>query len=154
MKKLLTILLMIVLSFNIQAQTNTFDEVCAALIFNISRYVEWGAISDDFEIVVINQPKIADNLKKYFSSRKINGATVKIIQDKNSRTDFSGVEMLISHKKIKQENLLTIDINETNGIVNLVEEDGKIKMKIRKSSVDQSGLKMSSSLTTMVEIIE
>jgi hypothetical protein len=155
MKKIVISLLFLLLVLKgYSQQTNNFDDVCGALIFNVSRYVVWESVSGDFEIVVIHQSKIADNLKKYFTGRKINGADVKIIEDKSSRNDFSGVELLISHKKIEQPNLLTIDINGINGIVNFVEENGKVKLKVRKESLEKNGLKMSSALTSMVEIIE
>lgn len=131
------------------------EEAYSALIFTMSRYVEWETVDGNFDILVLNNSKIAEQMKKYYASKKVNGASVNIIEDKNGRTDFAGIEMLITNRKsIVQDNLLTININDVNGIINFVEEDGKIKIKIKKSLADKSKLKISNQLISIVQIIE
>lgn len=142
-------------SFAINAQ-NTVDEANAALIYNIAKYVDWSAVNDaSFDIVVVNQPKLFAALKTYYSKKVINGKAVTLILDKTNRTDFTGSEIVISgNKKITGENILTINMSGRNAIANLVQENEKIKIKINKNLADKNNVKISSSLLSIVEIIE
>jgi len=134
---------------------NTVDEAYSMLITNVNKYVQWEKVDGSFDILVLNNSNLAKNLKKFYGGKKIAGQDVVVSEDKNSRTDYSGIEVLISnHKAATQDNLLTFNLNDTNAIINLVQEDEKMKIKIRKHSADNNKIRISSALTSISKIID
>jgi hypothetical protein len=154
--KILSILLVLFLgSFAVNAQTMNTEEAHAALIYNISKYVEWSNVDGSFDIVVINQPALFEQLKKYYTNKVIAGKGVTLSLDKTNRTDFTGYEIVISNnKKIFGDNILTINTSSTNGIANFVNVNDKVKIKVNKNLAESSKLKIANSLLSIVEIIE
>lgn len=134
---------------------NNLDEAYGVLIVNSIKYVQWENIDGDFDILIINHPVIAQYMKKFYINKLINGKRVNVIEDKNNRYDFTGIELLISSRKFAiQSNLLTINLGEINGIINLVPEGEKVKFKIRKHDAELNKLKISNSLTSIAQVID
>lgn len=156
MKKLITLLFCLVAAVSSYAQANnSVEEVESMMISSITRYIEWSQVSGDFNIAVVNKPIIAKHLTKYFANRKIQGTNVIVSELPKNATNFDGVEILVSSRlHVSQENLLTINIDNTNAIMNIVQEDDKVKIKIRKAMAVENKLKISSALANMIQIID
>ncbi len=156
MKKLFLIIAGLFVSLIGYSQSfNSVDEAYSMLITNVTKYVQWENIDGNFDILVLNNSNLAKHLKKFYVGKKIAGKDVVVSEDKNNRSDYNGIEVLIStHKAATQDNLLTFNLNDTNAIINLVQEEEKMKIKIRKHSADNNKLKISSSLTSISKIID
>ena len=156
MKRILVLLVMLIgFSFAKGQSFNSVDEARAMIISNIVKYAQWESVNGDFDILVLNNHELASYLKKIYANKKIHEVPVNIIEDKNTRTDFTGIEVLISGKKaMVQDNLLTFNFDNTNAIVNLVLVEDKIKLTIRKPDLVQNKLKMSSSIMSIAKVIE
>lgn len=156
MKRLVFLLVMLIgFSFAKAQSFNSVDEARAMIISNIVKYAQWETVSGDFDILVLNNHELASHLKRIYANKKIHEVSVNIIEDKNTRTDFAGIEVLVSGRKSAiQDNLLTFNFENTNAIVNLVLIDDKIKLSIRKTDLAQNKLKMSSSIMSIAKVIE
>lgn len=138
-------------------QQKTKEEVHAALIFNITKYVNWENINGNFEIVVLNSTKTADELKKYYANRLIGGQKVTVLSLTGKKTlNYIGAEVIISdHEEIFAENCLSINTNGKNGVINFsTDSTGKIKILLKKGLADNAHLKISSQLLSIVEVID
>lgn len=148
-------MLLTILPVLASAQVSTKEEAYAGMLFSISRYVVWERIEGDFDILILGQPKLAAQMKTLYANRKVGDAKVNIIEDKTTRTDFRGIEMLISTNKAPLElNLLTVNLDNTKAIVNFVQEGGKIKVKIRKNDGEKVRLRFSNNLLQIVQQID
>lgn len=138
------------------AQTfNSTEEAYSVLVVNVVKYVQWETIDGDFDIVVLNNTRVAEYMKKHYAGKMISGKKVNVIEDKASRTDFKGIEMVVSTRKsVYQDNLLTFNLGDTKGIINLVPEDDKIRFKIRKFDAQRNKIKISSSLISISKVID
>lgn len=159
MKKLLiaalTLAIVSVLTYESKAQGQSAEEIESMMISSMVRYMEFQPITGtSVNVVVVNQPVIFKYVSKYFANRKIQGIPVVVIQG-NGKTPTEGVNVLISKRgHVVQDNLLTVNIDNTDGIMNLILEDDKVKVKIRKTLATENKIKISSSLTSMITIID
>lgn len=156
MKRIFLLLVMLVGVIFAKAQSfNNIDEARAMIISNIVKYAQWETINGNFDILVLNNHELASHLKRIYANKKFHEVPVNIIEDKNNRSDFIGIEVLITGRKsVIQDNLLTFNFENTNAIVNLVLVEDKIKLTIRKPDLIQNKMKMSSSIMSIAKVID
>jgi hypothetical protein len=171
-KKILLVLL-VPISFNVQAQKYSEYEVKAAYLEKFTRFVEWpdSAFMKDvgkpFIIGILGETPFNSILKKTYAKQKIKNKQVEIRYVSDLK-DIDGCNMLyISHSLYKQIDqitsyiknrpILTVcdDIRYKNKGIQIILflEGNHVYFEIEQDAVNQSGLYMNSLLLTMSKTI-
>lgn len=163
MKKLILIAsVFFMLNGIVNAQVSKFQ---AMYIYNFSRMVEWPDAykTGNFEIGVIGNNNLTDELKNFTSNKKAGNQTISVV-DFNNIEDIqkchilfigSGMEKKFNDIYSKTNGHNTLIISEKS---NLIDEgaaisftviDGKLKYYLNSENAKNKGLKVSSSLENM-----
>ena len=150
----------------------TEQEVKAALIFNIARFVEWPATafaspSAPLVVAIIGQDDVGDALQLMLQHKSINGhpLEVRLVSTADearkchvlyiANSARGSVDALL--QALHGANTLTIaDIShfaERGGHVNLVLKDQHVRMLVNPTTVESSHLKISSKLLSLAQIV-
>lgn len=79
MKKYSIIFFLIFASLNAWSQTTNY-QVHSLFVLNIAKYSTWPGEVTDLTIAVYGKSKIVDELNKLVAGKKVNGATIKVVQ--------------------------------------------------------------------------
>jgi hypothetical protein len=170
MKKIITILL-ILLSFNNFAQNPQLAKYKAMFTLNFIRYIGWpeAATKGDFIIGVLNDKDIAQFLQQKSAGKKFGyqNIVVKTFRKVDDITDcqilfFSDKQSFSKHaetvkQKLNGKNSLIITNTEgatkKGAMINFVIRGGKLKFEISQSNAEAFGIKFSSSLMSLSNVI-
>jgi hypothetical protein len=170
MKKIITILL-ILLSFNNFAQNPQLAKYKAMFTLNFIRYIGWpeAATKGDFIIGVLNDKDIAQFLQQKSAGKKFGyqNIVVKTFKKVDDITDcqilfFSDKQSFSKHaetvkQKLNGKNSLIITNTEgatkKGAMINFVIRGGKLKFEISQSNAEAFGIKFSSSLMSLSNVI-
>ncbi len=166
MKK--TLVLMLAISLSTLAIAQNY-KVHTVFMYSFTRYVQWPAEYNqgDFEILVLGDSPILDELKEMAKSRKAGDRTIKVTKI-NSPSDIKKCNMLfLSDSKAGQLDkvLNTVGtqsillVSESNGAgmqgsdINFVIKDGKLAFELNQAAVSKKNLKVSTELTRLAILL-
>jgi hypothetical protein len=156
--------LLIFLTFTTKAQNYKLYNV---FMFSFTRYVQWPEESNkgDFEIAVLGDSPIYDELKAMAEIKKVGTRTIKVTKVK-SVADLKKTHMLfVSKNKLdamediaaKLGQAPTLIITEQPGTkksgINFFEKAGKLAFELNNTSLTDHGLRASSELTRIAVLI-
>lgn len=165
--KRLAIALCILFSFpdELSAQERQLDEVYSMMVFNFTKYVQWPDFAEPGEFVigvignndVYNQLNASYNgkprgkktyvIKKFTNAAEVTACHVLYI-DKSKSHEFEAVNAKIQGKP-------TLVITDKSGLgnkgsgINFKTVDNKLKFELNQKVLENSNLKVSSTLTSM-----
>lgn len=169
MKKLSAIifaLLMIVGTVNANdKEERPMHELHSMLVFNFLKYIEWpeNAKGGKFTIAVIGDQDVYESLKALYSSRKISGMSVEIMNyGSEAEVNHAHLVFLSAAKsnefdalKSKFDGKSTLLITDKNGLgkkgscINFKLVGGKLKFEINEEAINNANLKVSNQLMAM-----
>ncbi len=138
----------------------------ASCIFNFSRYVNWpaDAKSGDFNIAVVGDKKVFDELQTLVTGRTVGTQAMKVSFFKSvaELSGFNHIVYLSSWNNKDYGKLLTkisgkstLMVAEQEGMIrsgagfDFVSVDGYMKFEMDKSNIEKAGLQVSSALEKM-----
>jgi hypothetical protein len=170
MKKLLISVMLMLVSFGMYAQERPINEIHAAFIFNITKYVVWSNEADGKSLFVIGIMGDQDLYKsasqwyngKNKAGKKIEVKTLKNFDDiygcdliyyaGNSGSEFDKIKIAVNGQPI----LLVTDrigFGKKGAGVNLPLVDGKITIELNMTTLNAGSFKVSSLLSSIAKII-
>ena len=157
-----TVVIMMLLVINSAlAQKEKYQSI---FIYNFSKYVKWPSDQGGkFVIGVLGNSPILKNLQDMAESKKVNGMSIEVkkIQTAESMKDCnilyitSGESNKIDEVVTATQNLPVLIVTDKPGLaikgaaINFVEIDGKIKFELNQKNVEDRGMKVSSSLSSL-----
>jgi hypothetical protein len=155
------------------AQELVTDEyqVKAAFLYNFAKFVEWPsgtpARSSSIAICVLGQNPFGRVLEDTVSGKTVDGKTfvVRRVSDGKSAA-FCQILFVSSSERAHLESMLgelraghVLTVGETDtfidegGIINLKLDNGKVQIQINVNAADQAGVRISSKLLSLAQII-
>lgn len=163
--------LFVLTTIGVYAQDAELAKYKAMFTLNFIRYIGWpeSAKVGDFVIGVVKDAALTEQLNAQVVGKKFGAQTIYIREFKSvdeitkcqilyfsDNQSFSKNAALVKQKTGTKDVLL---ITETEGaielgsMINFVVRDNKLKFELSSSNADKSGLKFSSSLTTLSNAI-
>ena len=168
-KNLIVAIIGLLLSASLFAQevkVVSLPKYYASCIFNFSRYVNWpaDAKSGDFNIAVVGDKKVFEELQTLASGRTVGTQAMKVSFYKNV-TEINGFTHIVylsawnnkDYGKLitKISGKSTLVVAEQEGMIrsgagfDFVTVDGYMKFEMDKSNIEKAGLQVSSALEKM-----
>jgi len=167
MKKALVVFLFAVVGFT-QAQAQNY-KLHPLYIFSFTRYIQWPESYNqgDFEIDVLGDSPIIEELNKMAQAKKVGDRVIKVVKI-NSVSDIKKCNMLYipSSKsgqlaeimaKVGTQSILVI--SEDPGLaakgsnINFVMKDGKLAFELNQAAIAKQNMKVSNKLTRLAILI-
>ncbi len=140
----------------------------AAFIYNFTKYIDWDlANQDEFIIGVIGSHPIIESLKEIAASKTVNDKKIVILYfSKPNDITFCNILFISSATPYSLASILsktdkrTITVSEENGFAeqgtafNFKIENDKLKFEANVKSIIATGLKASSQLLKLAEIVD
>lgn len=159
-----------------QASAGSLDEnqLKAAYLYNFARYVEWPkdahASSDSaLEIGVVGSTAVSDLLKKTVKGKTIGDRNLKVVRfdsavdAKTSHIlfvagDRSADELKAAIKGLAGTHVFVVadadGFAKDGGIANFIISDSRVKFAINENAAKKAGLKVSSKLLRLAELVD
>ena len=144
-------------------------QVKAFFLYNFARYVEWpaqalGPGKDPIVICVLGRDPFGAALQQAISGKAIDGRSLVIHELRELRPGcnchilFVGAsERKLSPSALKASGVLTVgetpEFLKDGGVINFKLEDGKVRFEINVAAADQQGLRISSKLLSLAEVV-
>jgi hypothetical protein len=166
MKKTL-VLFLFVLGFSVSHAQNY--KLHSLFIFSFTRYVQWPETHSqgDFEIVVLGETPLVDELKTMAQAKKVGDRNIKITKI-NTIADLKKCNILFipSAKSSQIAEILTkvnaqpiLVVTEETGLgakgsnINFITKDGKLAFELNQTTVTKQNLKVSNELSRLAILI-
>lgn len=167
MKKLILMLIMFLVSYNITSNNIdpknkdfSIDEAYMLFIFNFTKYIENPVKTGTYNITIIGNNKLYTLMKGKFEGFKTSsGQIIKVVEhNKIDNIPESRILFISSIKKSNVESviinikntLIITDMSKTKGsCINFILIDNKLKFQISKRTCLEQNLKVSSQLSSM-----
>ncbi len=144
-------------------------KVHTVFMYSFSRYVQWPPeySQGDFEILVLGDSPIVDELKEMAKTRKAGDRTIKVTKI-NSSSDIRKCNMLfVPDSKSNQlgkvistvgsQSILVISESDGAGLqgsdINFVIKDGKLAFELNQAAVTKKELKVSIELSRLAILL-
>jgi len=138
-------------------------------IFSFTRYIQWPDTysGGDFEILVMGDSPIVDELKSMAQAKKVGDRTIKVTRI-NTPSEIRKCNILfipasksaqISEVlgKVTSQSILVITeepgLAEKGSNVNFIIKDGKLAFELNQSATSKQGLKISNELSRLAILI-
>jgi hypothetical protein len=150
----------------------TEQEVKAALIFNITRFVEWPTSAfrspgAPLVVAILGQDDVSDVLGKMLLRKTVNGHTLEVrrVRSEEEARECQVLYVASSEKRrvnaivktLSGGSTLTVaDIEhfaEQGGHVNLVVEDQRVRLFVNPRTVRESHLSISAKLLSLAQLV-
>ncbi|WP_448218476.1 YfiR family protein [Endozoicomonas sp. 2B-B] len=144
------------------------DKVKTAIVYKITKFVSWPKKKQSLTLCIIGEGSINSELVKINRKSSMGRRLSVTRKDLNAPVDklcdilyIHSIDQASSSKMTRSLNgkpILTISdgrsFAEQGGLIGLARKGKKINFTINKSSVDKSGLKISSQLKSLAKVIE
>ena len=144
------------------AQESSIYRLQSLFLYNFTKHVKWENESSAFTIGIYGSPAAFSEIKSNLESKIVWGKNINVIQI-NSAADVSTCNIAYLPKSNKKKivdllssadfsNTLVVtedDMMDDGAAISFVFEQSNMKFKISKAKIEQSGLKVSSSLLSM-----
>lgn len=141
----------------------------SVFIYSFTRYVQWPDTYNqgDFEILVLGDSPIFEELKAMAQAKKVGDRVIKVTKIK-AASEIRKCNMLflpaaksaaISEvmEKINTQSILVVSEEAGLGIkgsdINFIVKDGKLAFELNQASLNKQGLKVSNELTRLAILI-
>jgi hypothetical protein len=167
MKKALIIVFFVVINLiRVEGQNYKMHSV---FIYSFTRYVQWPEPYNqgDFEILVLGDSPIVEELKAMAQAKKVGERTIKVTKI-SSPTEIRKCNMLFLAAsnsalitevvdKVNTRSILIVSEEPGLGVkgsdINFITKDGKLAFELNQSSVNRQGLKVSNELSRLAILI-
>ncbi len=149
------------------------QQVKAAYLFNFARYVDWpssvyGAASDPLRICVLGDDDFMDIARSSVGNRKIEERSVSV-ESRSGVAESSSCQILFitsEQSRLEQDvvaglakrSVFTVSDSDgfarSGGVANFVRVGNKIRFEITRNSAERAGLKLSSKLLRIAQVVE
>ena len=163
-----TLVLLILLSILNLGQAQNY-KLHSLFIFSFTRYVQWpDAYNEgDFEIVVLGDSPLVDELRSMAQAKKVGDRTIKVTKI-NSVNEIGKCHILfITPSKSAQIGEILTKVNTKpvllvteepglgakGSIINFIIKDGKLNFELNQSAVSRQNLKVSNELSRLAILI-
>jgi hypothetical protein len=166
MKKTFVLIVFFLTSFTGFAQNYKLHTL---FIFSFTRYVQWPEAYNqgDFEIVVLGDCPVIEDLKAMAQAKKVGDRTIKVTRI-NSPAEIRKCNILFVPTtksaqlpeilaKVNTQSILVV--TEENGLgikgsnINFIMKDGKLAFELNQTSVTRQNLKVSTELSRLAILI-
>lgn len=163
-------------SFALPAGSETLDEtqLKAAYLYNFARYVEWpdsahASANSELEIGVIGDGRVLALLKKTVVGKTIGERGLRVVNFESSSQGRKSHILFVAGKRSAAELERTIQtlkgthvfvvaeaegFAERGGIANFIVADSRVRFAINKNAAREAGLKVSSKLLRLAELVD
>lgn len=141
----------------------------SVFIYSFTRYVQWPDAYNqaDFEILVLGDSPILEELKAMAQAKKVGDRTIKITKI-NVPADIRKCNMLFLAaerseqiaevmEKVNTQPILVVSEEAGLGVrgsdINFIMKDGKLAFELNQTSINKQGLKVSIELTRLAILI-
>lgn len=141
----------------------------SVFVYSFTRYVIWPEAysSGDFEITVLGDSPIIEELKTMAQAKKVGDRAIKVTKI-SSPAEIKKCNMLFVSasksalipevmEKIATQSILVISEEEGAGLkgsdINFIVKDGKLAFELNQASVSRQGLKVSNELSRLAILI-
>ena len=162
--------------FGVEASSEGLDEnqLKAAYLYNFARYVEWPSSAHEskgssLEIGVVGGGPVSDLLKKTVVGKKVGDRQLRVVDvlsPKDARNshilfipgDSSAADQKQVVEDLKGTHVFVVGDSDNfakrGGIANFIVSDSRVKFAINKTAATRAGLKVSSKLLRLAELVE
>ncbi len=167
MKKVSLIVVLSALSFIHGAAQNY--KMHTVFIFSFTRYIQWPDTynSGDFEILVLGDSPIVDELKAMAQVKKVGDRPIKVIKiSEPSQIRKCNILFIPSAKsgqiaeilgKVTSQSILLVTeepgLGAKGSNVNFITKDGKLAFELNQAATTKQGLKVSNELSRLAILI-
>lgn len=141
--------------------------VRAAFVFNLTKYVEWPNLGHELVIGFVGDSETGAVLQRVVSGKISGSRTIRVVispsEEQLSRCNILYVGYSSAKKtqsildKIRNKNILSVGESDhfarEGGMVGLVRDGDHIQIEVNLESVQSGGLKISSRLLNLAEIV-
>lgn len=167
MKNVASIVLFLALSL-IPAFAQNY-KMHSVFIYSFTRYVQWPEAYNqgDFEILVLGDSPILEELKAMAQAKKVGDRVIKITKIKDpeeirkcnmlfvAAAKSSQIEEILN--KVNTQSILVVTEEPGLGVrgsdINFIMKDGKLAFELNQASVNKQGLKVSNELSRLAILI-
>src|SRR5688572_25673858 len=163
------LLVVVFLIFNMVCGLAQNYKMHTVFIFSFTRYIQWPDTysGGDFEILVMGDSPIVDELKSMAQAKKVGDRTIKVTRI-NTPSEIRKCNILfipasksaqISEVlgKVTSQSILVITeepgLAEKGSNVNFIIKDGKLAFELNQSATSKQGLKISNELSRLAILI-
>lgn len=150
----------------VKAQTNIY-KLHSLFMYNFTKHVQWQGVGDSFTVGVFGSDLALKEVKENFNGKKFSGKDIHVISIAGTG-DVNTCQMVYFPKSNKNKILDLFEAAKKNNILfvsedNLIGDGFPISFKITgeklgfivsKKNLDSSGLKMSSALLSLAEVVD
>ncbi len=141
----------------------------AVFIYSFTRYVQWPDAYNqgDFEILVLGDSPVFEELKAMAQSKKVGDRAIKVTKIKSS-AEIRKCNMLFVPgskseqikevmEKVNTQSILVVTeepgLGAKGSDINFIVKDGKLAFELNQASVNKQGLKVSNELSRLAILI-
>lgn len=161
------ILTLSIVSFSgASAQTSSYGELQAAYLFNFAKYIKWPGETSEFVIGVYGEQEVMELFSNILTGKRAGGKNirVKIIEEPGDASDCNIVyiaspasrklKLLTEITEGKSILLVTAEDLITSGaMISFFVEDDKLKFKLKKQTLAETGLTASDGLLKLAIVL-
>jgi hypothetical protein len=141
----------------------------SVFIYSFTRYVQWPDAYNqgDFEIMVLGDSPIIEELKSMAQSKKVGDRVIKVTRIKSISEikkcnilfvpASKGGDIAEVMETVNQKSILVVTESEGLGAkgsdINFVVKDGKLAFELNQLSINKQGLRVSNELTRLAILI-
>ena len=141
----------------------------SVFIYSFTRYVQWPDAYNqgDFEIMVLGDSPIYDELKAMAQAKKVGDRPIKITKIKEASeirkcnilflSTTKSAQITEVMEKVNTQSILVVTeepgLAQKGSDINFIVKDGKLAFELNQASVNKQGLKVSIELTRLAILI-
>src|SRR5688572_9226142 len=141
----------------------------SVFIYSFTRYVQWPDAYNqgDFEIMVLGDSPIFDELKAMAQAKKVGDRPIKITKIKEASeirkcnilflSTTKSAQIAEVMEKVNTQSILVVTeepgLAQKGSDINFIVKDGKLAFELNQASVNKQGLKVSIELTRLAILI-
>jgi hypothetical protein len=148
-------------------------QVKAAFLVNFPKYVDWPAdafaeTNSPIIVATLGETDLGDHLREMIQGRTVNGRPLhfKVIAENDPGRDFHILfipdlarrRLPAVLEKLKDSPVLTVgetdDFLARGGVINLTRRDQKVRLEVNLPAARQAGLKISSKLLSVADVVK
>lgn len=148
------------------AQSNIY-KLHSLFMYNFTKHIQWNNVGDKFTIGVYGSENVLNEVKKNFAGKMFSGKEIRIINVVGVG-DANASQMVYAPKSNKNKILSMFESADKKNTLFVSEDDlvnmgfpisfilkgAKLGFKVSKKNLEASGLKISSSLLSLAEIVD
>ncbi len=151
---------------SIQAQSNIY-KLHSLFMYNFTKHVQWDDTGSNFTIGVFGSQNALKVVKASFAGKKVSGKEIRVINIAGIG-DANACQLIYTPKSNKNKILNIFDDTDKNNRLFVSEDDlvtkgfpisfiitgSKLGFKVSKKNLANCGLKMSSSLLSLADVVD